>query len=272
MNAFNRLMRAVETAISKGRSAPATRKAAPKPSSASVRKPIAAHKPTQAVATVGTRVAVEPQLIFAPPVNFRAEKSKPEIIREREPEKRANSIQPRVVSKRAGHTRLREPYNPTPDPVDQVKLAELQAVIAPPPVPPFDWSVTAVPLISAKPGYVARGSCKAVCAKTGRQCRRLAHPEAPDNHAHERGAFFLVLQPGQVPTLRRALDEAATTARNHEVYNGASHVAGEKLPTGGKRDSSAGGLTKAIARARKSAHAGDDTTTGLTSIDAGVSP
>lgn len=50
---------------------------------------------------------------------------------------------PRVQLTSAKPANKREPYNPTPDPVDQVKLAELQAVFTPPPEPPFDWSVTA---------------------------------------------------------------------------------------------------------------------------------
>lgn len=122
-----------------------------------------------------------------------------------------------------------------------------------PPAPP------AAVVTSSSTGRVPRGSCKAIDAKTGRQCRLLAHPETPDQHANERGAFHLVLQPGQVPTLHQVLDQAATSNPHVEVYNGASHVAGERLPTGGLRDSSSGGLSKAITKARKSAHAGETT-------------
>lgn len=106
-------------------------------------------------------------------------------------------------------------------------------------------------------GRVARGSCKAIDAKTGRQCRLLAHPETPDAHRNERGPFTHVLQAGQVPVLRQTLDQVATASVNAEVYAGASHVRGERLPTGGQRDSQGGALSSTVAKYRKRAHAGE---------------
>ena len=56
----------------------------------------------------------------------------------------------------------------------------------------------------------ARGSCKAVDAVTGRQCKLPHHPEHPEQHRHERGMFHRVAAPGTTSfPLREALDLAA---------------------------------------------------------------
>jgi hypothetical protein len=96
-----------------------------------------------------------------------------------------------------------------------------------------------------------RGSCKAVDADTGRTCKLLEHPEEPDRHRSERGPFFRVLPPNAKPRLHEVLDEAAQRSINDTTYAGASHVAGERLPTGTKRDSSSGALSKVIKRTRQ---------------------
>lgn len=102
---------------------------------------------------------------------------------------------------------------------------------------------------TARPG---RGSCKAVDAATGRQCKLPAHPANPDQHRHERGPFHRLLQPGEVPVLRQALDEASQRAFNAEVYAGASHVRGESVPTSKRADQ--GELSATIRKHRKSAN------------------
>jgi hypothetical protein len=101
------------------------------------------------------------------------------------------------------------------------------------------------------PAARGRGSCWAIDADTGRQCRLPAHPEDPDRHGNERGPFFRVLGAGQVPRLHQQLDEASMAARNVEVFAGASHVKGEgAVGTGPTRR----GIVGTVERLRKSAH------------------
>ncbi len=135
----------------------------------------------------------------------------------------------------------------------------------PPPLPPrppraeleFDLvkSLEALPLPAAPAASSApargRGSCFAIDAETGRQCRLPAHPEDPDRHRHERGPFFRLLQPGQAPRLREMLDSAATARTG---------VVSEDL------ERKSGATEKRESRQRLSAHAGDSTTTGIKSI------
>ena len=94
----------------------------------------------------------------------------------------------------------------------------------PPPLPPrppraelevdLVKVLEALPLPAAPPASSTptrgRGSCFAIDAETGRQCRLPAHPEAPDRHGHERGPFFRCAVPGQTFTRRDLLDHAAT--------------------------------------------------------------
>jgi hypothetical protein len=61
-----------------------------------------------------------------------------------------------------------------------------------------------------------RGSCKAICAETGRQCRLPAHPSEPDRHRHERGPFHRTAVPGQAFSFREQLDRAATRRIHRE--------------------------------------------------------
>lgn len=68
-----------------------------------------------------------------------------------------------------------------------------------------------VPKVAPRPAQARTlGSCKAIDADTGRQCRLPAHPEEPERHRHERGPFFRTLTPGEVPLLRQRLDGLAT--------------------------------------------------------------
>lgn len=96
---------------------------------------------------------------------------------------------------------------------------------------------------------VSRGSCKAIDADTGRTCKLLAGHDGA--HATERGPFTRVLQPGAVPLLHQRLDTYATRREAPEMLQ--TRGAAQE-----KRESRA---------RRKSAHAGDATSTGLTSID-----
>lgn len=65
---------------------------------------------------------------------------------------------------------------------------------------------TSAPVVAGR----ARGSCKAVDAATGRQCKLPQHPEHPEQHRHERGMFHRVAAPGTTSfPLREALDLAA---------------------------------------------------------------
>jgi hypothetical protein len=72
-----------------------------------------------------------------------------------------------------------------------------------------------------------RGSCTAVCADTGRQCRLPAH--AGDGHAHERGRFTRVAAPGQtIFPARAALEVAAFARPGDAMERGAPGPAREK--------------------------------------------
>jgi len=93
----------------------------------------------------------------------------------------------------AGHARRNEPE------LDLVQA--IQALPLPPHAPELAPAVVSDSW---------RGSCKAICAETGRQCRMPAHPLEPDRHRHERGPFFRVAAPGQAFTRRDLLDQAAT--------------------------------------------------------------
>lgn len=85
------------------------------------------------------------------------------------------------------------------------------------------------------------GSCKAVCAVTGLQCKLPAHPEGTD-HCNERGPkhgrFTRVAAPGQTQFPERArLDEWATRAPGigfSDKLNEAhiQHGSSERVPIG----------------------------------------
>lgn len=91
-------------------------------------------------------------------------------------------------------------------------------------------------------------SCKAVCADTGLVCKLPAHASVV--HAHERGKFTRVLQPGQRVPDRERLDEWATRAPGI----GFADKLNEAHIEHGAAD---------LARRRKvSAHLGDLTTAG----------
>ncbi len=77
---------------------------------------------------------------------------------------------------------------------------------------------------AAAPARAGRGSCKAIDADTGRTCKLLAHPENPDRHSSERGAFSRVLLPGSVPRLHLQLDAAAT--HQADVDGPAANISG----------------------------------------------
>lgn len=62
-----------------------------------------------------------------------------------------------------------------------------------------------------QPGW--KGSCKAIDADTGRQCRLPAHPG--EAHRHERGPFFRAAPPEQTHFRAREQLDAAATRRNH---------------------------------------------------------
>lgn len=206
------------------------------------------------------------------------------FIRERNAEKRADPIQPVPMAERrrriaVGQARRNEPEPARPvstqlEPAQPVSPAPGPRTITerPPPLPPrppraeleFDLvkSLEALPLPAAPPAASSapargRGSCFAIDAETGRQCRLPAHPEDPDRHRHERGPFFRLLQPGQAPRLHEQLERvamASTEAR--EVFAGHGHA----NPAGERK-------TRKDAGQRKSAHAGDSTSTGIKSID-----
>lgn len=100
-----------------------------------------------------------------------------------------------------------------------------------------------------RPGF--RGSCKAIDAATGRTCKLPAHPG--DVHSSERGRFTRCAAPGTTTfPLRQALDSAALTQDP-----GALGEMGRKTDAQYQRET----------RARKSAHAGDSTSTGIKSLD-----
>lgn len=65
---------------------------------------------------------------------------------------------------------------------------------------------------------VARGSCKAIDAETGRQCRLPAHPHAPDQHRSERGPFHRLAAPGQTQFKRRAELDALASSRSTSPF------------------------------------------------------
>lgn len=212
----------------------------------------------------------------------------PGFIRERNAEKRADLIQPVPMAERrqriaAGHARRNEPEPARPvstqlKPAQPVSLAPVvlsgpRAITErPPPLPPrppraeldvdLVKSLEALPLPAAPAASSAapargRGSCFAIDAETGRQCRLPAHPEDPDRHRHERGPFFRLLQPGQAPRLHEQLDSAAMASTEaREVFAGHGHA----NPAGERK-------TRKDAGQRKSAHAGDSTSTGIKSID-----
>lgn len=95
-----------------------------------------------------------------------------------------------------------QPRHLTPRALSEPDLAEgLSALPLPPPTPEL-----APPVISR--GWA--GSCKAIDADSGRQCRMPAHPSDPDRHRHERGPFFRTATPGAAFTRRDQIDEHAT--------------------------------------------------------------
>lgn len=136
---------------------------------------------------------------------------------------------PRVVSKRRRHTSAkREAYNP---PVTHPDVSALQQTFAPPPdlfeplkVARPAWAdawerahpsrdMAEAPKVAPRPAQARTlGSCKAIDADTGRQCRLLTH-DAETPHRSERGAFTHVLVPGGVPRLRQTLDSWAWDGR-----------------------------------------------------------
>lgn len=147
---------------------------------------------------------------------------------------------PRVVPTPPRHRSA--PYNPPRR--EEPDITALVETFTPPPVTP------PVPPAVVAPGF--RGSCKALCATTGRQCRLPAHPKEPDRHRNERGPFFRTAAPGTTSfPLRQALFDAAT----HQA-DGAAALVETKGTAQEKRESR-----------RKSAHAGDAVTTGLKHLD-----
>lgn len=142
------------------RTGTATAKAPVTPPPRPVRVAIAAHKPAQAVAKVGTPVAerLRSAPAYVPP------RSEPDLV---------------------------EVYRSLPEVFGPV--ADGLPVTTP----------------TSVPGR-ARGSCKAVDAATGRQCKLPHHPEHPEQHRHERGMFHRVAAPGTTTfPLREALELAA---------------------------------------------------------------
>lgn len=159
------------------------------------------------------------------------------FIRERNAEKRANPIQPPVPL-----AERRQPARPVST---QLEPAQCNVALRaappgprpiterPPPLPPVPprpetqvdlvQALQALPLPAAPassapaPAARGRGSCWAIDAETGRQCRLPSHPEDPDRHRHERGAFFRTAVPGQSFTRRDLLDRAATTRHSPEA-------------------------------------------------------
>lgn len=81
-------------------------------------------------------------------------------------------------------------------------------VPSPPPPAPVDL----------KGPLVARGSCKAIDAETGRQCRLPAHPHAPDQHRSERGPFHRLALPGQTKFTRREALDAQASSRSASPF------------------------------------------------------
>jgi hypothetical protein len=79
----------------------------------------------------------------------------------------------------------------------------------------------AAAIVSAERAFKAdevksfRGSCKAVCALSGRRCQLPAHNQEV-RHRHERGSFHLVALPDQVHFPERERLERAATAQNDE--------------------------------------------------------
>lgn len=94
-----------------------------------------------------------------------------------------------------------------------------------------------------------RGSCKAIDADTGRQCRRLEH--ADEVHRSERGDFTRVLPPGGVPLLRTRLDAVA-------VAQGAPML--DVSPGGNDTPSKREARARYADKMRNKAHAGLKTT------------
>lgn len=127
-----------------------------------------------------------------------------------------------------------EPAQPVPTSAPAAPPGPRTITERPPPLPPVapraELELDLVKGLQALPLPVAiaptaaaptrgRGSCFAIDAGTGRQCRLPAHPEDPDRHRNERGPFFRVLQPGEVPKLREQLDEAGARRSAHDGWD-----------------------------------------------------
>jgi hypothetical protein len=98
------------------------------------------------------------------------------------------------------------------------------------------------------------GSCKAVCALTGRPCRLPAHRDDV-SHANERGPFRLVAVPGQTHFAHRdALESAALAGRRESDPDEAA---------AGRYATSKKAREKYRAKKVRLAHDGAETTTGL---------